>query len=189
LRGVRRRGARIVFAAAAWITLMTLVCASAARSDDVEANEYEIKAAYLLNFANFVDWPGAANADPRTPLRLCLLGSDPLSSALSRMVADNLTRGSSVLLRRVSRTGPVSDCQILYISPSESKFVPQIIASLRSASILTVGESDQFAAQGGMIQLTVEDNRIRFKINPTAVEQARLHMSAKLLALSKIVAP
>jgi hypothetical protein len=162
---------------------------STARADDMEANEYEIKAAYLLNFPNFVDWPAAANSNEQSPIRLCLLGSDPLGSALSRMVADRLSRGKSVLLRRVDRNEAMSDCQILYISPSATKFIPQILDGLHTASVLTVGESDQFAAQGGMIQLVMEDNRIRFKINPTAASQAGLRISSKLLALAQIVAP
>jgi hypothetical protein len=105
------------------------------------------------------------------------------------MVADRLSRGRSVLLRRVDRNESMSECQILYISPSAAKFVPQILDSLHAASVLTVGESDQFAAEGGMIQLVMEDNRIRFKINPTAASQAGLRISSKLLALAQIVAP
>lgn len=140
------------------------------------------------NFPNFVDWPGGANSDPRSPIRLCLLGSDPLGSALSRMIADHLSRGRSVLLRRVARTEPFSDCQILYISPSESKFIPQILDSLHATSVLTVGENGQFAAEGGMIQLVVEENRIRFKINPAAATQAGIRISSRLLALAQIVA-
>ena len=169
------------------VLLISLALASSVRAQDVEANEYEIKAAYLLNFPNFVDWPGSINQDLQSPFRLCLLGSDPLGSALSRMMADRLSRGRSLLLRRVSRTDPVSDCQILYIGPSESKYIPQILDSLHNVSALTVGETDQFAAQGGMIQLVMEDNRIRFKINPTAASEAGIRISSKLLALAQIV--
>ena len=105
------------------------------------------------------------------------------------MMADRLSRGRSLLLRRVSRTDPVSDCQILYIGPSESKYIPQILESLHNVSALTVGETDQFAEQGGMIQLVMEDNRIRFKINPSAASQAGIRISSKLLALAEIVTP
>jgi hypothetical protein len=183
------RIARILFGAMACLTLLVPMVVSTTHADEVQANEYEIKAAYLLNFPNFVDWPEAANAETQSPIRLCLVGSDPLGSALSRMVADRLSRGRSVLLRRVARTESMTDCQILYISPSETKFIPQILDSLRSSSVLTVGESDQFAAQGGMIQLVMEDNRIRFKINPSAASQAGLRISSKLLSLAQIVAP
>ena len=169
------------------VILIGLALTSSVRAQDVEANEYEIKAAYLLNFPNFVDWPGSINQDLQSPIHLCLLGSDPLGSALSRMMADRLSRGRSLLLRRVSRTDPVSDCQILYIGPSESKHVPQILDSLHNVSALTVGETDQFAAQGGMIQLVMEDNRIHFKINPTAASEAGIRISSKLLALAQIV--
>ena len=129
------------------------------------------------------------NSDPAAPVRVCLLGQDPLGTTLSRMMADHLSRGRSLLLRRVMRTDPVSDCQILYISASEGKFIPQIIAQLKNSSILTVGENEQFAQEGGMIQLVLSDKQIRFKINPAAVSQAGLHISSKLLALAQIVGP
>ena len=189
--GPRRRIATIAssFLAAIVLTAALLGFPSSSWPQDMEANEYQIKAAYLLNFPNFVDWPGAMNNDLQSPIRLCLIGSDPLGSALSRMMADRLSRGRSLLLRRVSRTDPVSDCQILYIGPSESKYIPQILDSLHNVSALTVGETDRFAEQGGMIQLVMEDNRIRFKINPSAASQAGIHISSKLLALAEIVTP
>lgn len=105
------------------------------------------------------------------------------------MMADRLSRGRSLLLRRAARGEPFSDCQILYISPSESKYLPQILESLRNASALTVGETDRFVEQGGMIQLVMEDNRIRFKINPSAAADAGIRISSKLLALAQIVTP
>jgi hypothetical protein len=193
IRGTRGSVQRITSLAAPTIAVILAVIlnglspASTVRAQDVEANEYEIKAAYLLNFPNFVDWPSSINQDPHSPIRLCLLGSDPLGSALSRMMADRLSRGRSLLLRRVSRTDPVSDCQILYIGPSEGKYIPQILDSLHNVSALTVGETEQFAAQGGMIQLVMEDNRIRFKINPGAALEAGIRISSKLLALAQIV--
>ncbi|HWF39093.1 MAG TPA: YfiR family protein [Candidatus Acidoferrales bacterium] len=185
---------RIATIASSFLTAIVLAAAlfglaSSSWPQDMEANEYQIKAAYLLNFPNFVDWPGAINNDLQSPVRLCLLGSDPLGSALSRMMADRLSRGRSLLLRRVFRTDPVSDCQILYIGPSESKYIPQILDSLHNVSALTVGETDKFAEQGGMIQLVMEEDRIRFKINPTAASQAGIRISSKLLALAQIVSP
>ena len=156
---------------------------------EYHAGEYEIKAAYLLNFPNFVEWPGDSPSDSRVPIHVCLMGQDPLGTTLSRMMADHLSRGRAILLRRVLRTDSVSDCQILYISASEGKFVPQILGSLKSLSILTVGESEQFAEEGGMIQLVLEDKQVRFKINNAAASQAGLRISSKLLALAKIVGP
>jgi hypothetical protein len=196
IRGLMQRIAAIAIPTIASSFIIAIVLAAAlfgfapsSWPQDMEANEYQIKAAYLLNFPNFVDWPGAINNDLQLPIRLCLLGSDPLGSALSRMMADRLSRGRSLLLRRLSRADPVSDCQILYIGPSESKYIPQILDSLHNVSALTVGETDQFAEQGGMIQLVMEDNRIRFKINPSAASQAGIRISSKLLALAQIVTP
>jgi len=171
------------------VSLLLAAATKVAGAQDYQASEYEIKAAYLLNFPNFVEWPGNPNSDPQKPITVCLLGQDPLGSTLSRMMADRLSRGKSLLLRRVLRTEAVSDCQILYISPSEARFIPQILKSLGNASVLTVGETGQFAEQGGMIQLVLVDKEIRFKINPSAASQAGLKISSKLLALAEIVAP
>ena len=157
--------------------------------DDFQANEYEIKAAYLVNFANFVEWPGSKGESVSAPIRVCVLGSDPVGGSLSRMMAGRLSQDKSLLLRHMARSEPVTDCQILYISPSEGKYIPQILDSLRGASVLTVGENDQFAAWGGMIQLVMENNRIRFKINPSAASRAGIRISSKLLALAEIVSP
>ena len=166
-----------------------VVSGSAVAQEEYQANEYEIKAAYLLNFPNFVEWPDSGSSENQSPIRLCLLGTDPLGNSLSRMIADRLSRGRSVPLRQIGRTDSFSTCQILYISASEGKYIPQILDSLHGASILTVGENDQFAEQGGMIQLVMQDNRIRFKINPTAAAQAGIRISSKLLALAQIVTP
>lgn len=169
--------------------LAVMGCRSAVAQEEYQANEYEIKAAYLLNFPSFVEWPGSGTPELQSPIRFCLAGPDPLGSILSRMIADRLSRDRSLLFRRLDRTDSFSDCQILYISASEGKYIPQILNSLHGASILTVGENDQFAAQGGMIQLVMQDNRIRFKINPTAAAQAGIRISSKLLALAQIVTP
>ena len=173
------------------IALLGMLTASlggrAAAQEDYQANEYEIKAAYLLNFANFVEWPNLPIAEPA--IHFCMLGSDPLSGSLSRMIDHRNSRERPLFFRHVTHSEEVSDCQILYISPSLGKYVPQLLDSIRSASVLTVGENDQFAAAGGMIQLVMEDRRIRFKINSTAASQCGIRISSKLLALAEIVAP
>lgn len=179
---------RMAFCCGFLIGVLAVVgCRSAAAQQEYQANEYEIKAAYLLNFPSFVEWPGSATPELQSPIRFCLAGPDPLGSSLSRMIADRLSRGRSLLFRRLDRTDSFSNCQILYISASEGKYIPQILDSLHGASILTVGENDQFAEQGGMIQLVMQDNRIHFKINPTAASQAGIRISSKLLALAQIV--
>lgn len=157
----------------------------AAAQEDYQANEYEIKAAYVLNFTNFVEWPGTSSGKPA--IHVCLVGSDPLSASLSRMIGQRTSRDQPFFFRRMTRTEGVGDCQILYISPSEGKYVPQLLDSLRGARILTVGENDRFAAMGGIIQLVMENSRIRFKINSTAASEAGIRISSKLLALAEIV--
>jgi hypothetical protein len=162
---------------------------TASGAQDYQANEYEIKAAYLLQFSNFVEWLDSDSANLHAPMRVCFVGQDPLSSALARMIADHPSNGPSLVLRSVRHGEPIDDCHILYISRSEGKYIPQILDSVRNASVLTVGETEQFAAEGGMIQLVVEENRIKFKINPSAASKARIRISSRLLLLAQIVGP
>ena len=162
---------------------------TAAGAQDYQANEYEIKAAYLFQFSNFVEWLELDSANLHAPMRVCILGQDPLGGTLSRMIADHPSNAPSLVLRSVRRGEPIADCQILYISRSEGKYIPQILGSVRNASVLTVGETEQFAAEGGIIQLVMEENRIKFKINPSAASKARIRINSRLLALAQIVGP
>lgn len=195
IRGTRRRDALswpcgyLLVPFSLFLLMAPLVnVKTAAGAQDYQAGEYEIKAAYLVQFSNFVEWPDSDSANLKAPVRICLVGQDPLGSTLARMIADHRSDGRSLVLRSIRRGEPLADCQILYISPSEGKYIPQILDSAGNTSVLTVGETEQFAAQGGMIQLVMEENQIRFKINPSAALKARIRISSKLLALAQIVA-
>jgi hypothetical protein len=150
-------------------------------------SEYQVKAAFLYNFAKFVEWPPDLFNNPRGPLVLCVAGKDPFGDFLEGIVQGKTANGHPLTIRRLQREGEARSCQILFISSSERNRVRPVLQSLNGASVLTVGETDGFAQQGGVINFTLEDNHVHFEINVDAAERAGLKISSKLLSLAKIV--
>jgi hypothetical protein len=149
--------------------------------------DYEVKAAFLYNFARFVEWPAEAGPDPGTPFVIAILGRDPFGAVLDETVAGKTVGGRPIEVRRVARVDEARDAQIVFVSPSERANVAAILKALERPGILTVGDTDGFATQGGAINFTVHARRVRFEINPAAAEQARLKMSSQLLKLALLV--
>jgi YfiR/HmsC-like len=146
-------------------------------------NEYQVKAAFILNFARFVDWPGDAFADGGS-LVVGVVGDDPFGGALDQL-SGNSIEGRRLVIRRLKSTDNLRACQILFVSSSERSRLGKIMESVKGASVLTIGDLPQFNQMGGVIKFVVQDNRVRFEINGAAAAQARLRISSKLLALSK----
>jgi hypothetical protein len=171
--------------------LMLTICATIASpfldAQAQDAGEYPVKAAFLYNFAKFVEWPPETSGGPSAPLVLGVLGDDPFGGTIDQLVAGKTANGRPLVVRRLKWGEDLRQCHILFISSSEHKRLPQILEALRGASVLTVGDMDQFGQQGGMIQFVLEQSKVRFEINIAAGEQARLKFSSKLLALAKTV--
>ncbi|HEY5838564.1 MAG TPA: YfiR family protein [Pyrinomonadaceae bacterium] len=150
-----------------------------------QSSEYQVKAAFLYNFAKFVDWPGDALGNSNAPLIIGVMGDDPFGGALDQAISGKTINGRSLQVRRLRWGHDLRSCHILFISSSERKRLPQIIQSLRGASVLTVGDMGQFNQQGGIINFILEANKVRFEINSRGADQARLKISSKLLSLAK----
>jgi hypothetical protein len=149
--------------------------------------EYQLKAAFLFNFAKFVDWPPSSFASARAPFSICIVGTDPFGQAMDSTLKGQSIRGRGVAVVRVQDLSQLRRCQIAFVGSSEQHHLQEILQSIRGASVLLVGESPGFAAKGGAIQFQMEDNRVRFSINPDAAERAGLRVSSKLLSLATIV--
>lgn len=150
--------------------------------------EYDVKAVFLLNFAQFVEWPAAAFTTPETPLSIGVLGADPFGEALDRTVQGETVKGHPLVIRRSREVKDLLSCHILYVSGSEKDRLPQVLRQIGGASILTVGESERFGACGGIIRFFMLKNKIRFEINPDAARCQGLRIHAQLLSLGRIVA-
>lgn len=145
--------------------------------------EYQAKAAFLFNFGKFVQWPDAAFGEGE--MRLCVLGADPFGAALDGIEGKQVRGQKLVVLR-----GPGVDprrCHILFIARSEDGRLDAILQAVGRSSVLTVGESEDFARRGGVVNFKIVDGKIRFEINPEAAKQAGLRISAKLLQLATVV--
>jgi len=147
------------------------------------AGEYELKAAFLYNFAKFVDWPPAAFPDPNAPFRICVLGKDPFGGSLQAAVTGEEIAGHKLTVAGARTTG----CQVLFISRSERDQTAQILAAVKDSPVLTVGDSPGFLEQGGVINFLLEGGKVRFEINNEAAGKARLTISSKLLQLARRV--
>jgi len=153
------------------------------------APEYQVKAVFLFNFAQFVDWPPEAVPDSKAPLVIGVLGDDPFGGILEQTVRGEHRGARPFEVRRFQRVDDIKTCDILFISRSEGDRVGEILASLKSRPILTVSDGEAFAERGGMIRFVTESNRIRLKINLQAAQAAHLTISSKLLRVAEIVTP
>ena len=151
------------------------------------SGEYAVKAAFLFHFAQFVEWPAGAFKGANSPMTYCTVGEDPFRGGLDESLRGKTIRERAIRVQHLKPSDGIQDCQILFISASENKRTAGILADAKGSAILTVGESQTFAENGGMIEFCLEGNKIRFEINLSAVGAAKLKMSARLLALAKTV--
>ncbi len=160
---------------------------TAARAESGVSKEGQVKAAFLFNFVQFVDWPAAAFPGPATPISIGILGDDPFGSYLEEIVRGETVKNRALVIRRSRELDELKTCHVLFIGKSESARVAAALAALGEASVLTVGDADGFCAAGGVISFFLQGNNVRFEVNMAAAQRKGLKMSAQLLRVSKIV--
>lgn len=168
------------------LLVVCLLTAGAARPVRalMPAGEYEVKAAFLVNFAGFVHWPAAAFANAAAPFVVCVAGSDPFGGAFEPFEQKRVAE-RSLVVRPVDPTAALpGNCQILFVAKSEGARLPELLGALGKAAVLTVSDLEGFAGNGGMIQFHLGDGKIRFEINQPAAEAVGLRIDARLLKLS-----
>ena len=168
-----------------FVLVAALVAVSMAMAQTAE--EYQVKAAFLYNFAKFVEWPTQTFKTPQDPVVVCVLGHNPFGSALEEAIRGKSIEGRAFAFRQVAYAEDASACQILFVSSAEGKRFRSLCGNLRPAGILTVGEAPGFAADGGVINFKLDGGHVRFEINVDAAEREQLHISSKLLSLAQIV--
>ncbi|MGA9356433.1 MAG: YfiR family protein [Terriglobales bacterium] len=166
---------------------MVVLIFSRMGAQSAPTGEYQVKAAFLYNFAKFVEWPAGRFADGSAPLRICVLGQDPFGEDLRNVASDKVVNGHKLLVDQVADVAAARSCHILFVASSKKADMKQILESLRGADVLTVGDTKGFAKLGGMINFVLEDNRVRFEVNKTAAEQTGMKISSKLLSLAVLV--
>ena len=164
--------------------IICLVAADQVQSRSDQQLEYEVKAAFLYNFAKFVEWPEEAFRDSTAPITIGILGKNPFQGELREVIKGKTVQGRKLDVRRVK--GHLT-CHILFIASSEKDNLKKILQRLAGSCALTVSDIEDFASRGGIIGFLTEENRVRFEINVDAAERAGLRVSSKLLKLAKVV--
>jgi hypothetical protein len=146
-------------------------------------SEYEVKAAYLLNFARFVEWPDVPPGQGNDPFSICIVGDDPFQGALDRLIEGEVVGGRPIIVRRLPRWQ--EPCRILFISRSER----DAFRILRQAGrgVLTVGEEPGFLSDGGMINFVVDDRKVKFDVNLKAATESSIRINSRLLSVAKSI--
>lgn len=153
-----------------------------------QPTEYEVKAVFLFNFSQFVDWPPAAFPDPQSPLVIGVLGEDPFGAMLDGVVRGEAVNGRPLTVRRFTDAAQIDHCHILFVARSEQPRLDEILEQVQGRAILTVADFDGFAEQGGMVRFATVAGKIRLHINLDEARAENLTISSKLLRPAQIVA-
>ena len=151
------------------------------------SKEYQIKAAFLFNFIQFVEWPPTVFKNADDPFRIGVLGQDPFNAALEETVQGETIINHKIIVEHSMQVDDLKNCQLIFISKSEKKHVTEILSALDDKPVLTVSEIEGFAERGGGINFYLEGKKVRFEVNPDAAQHDGLKISSQLLSLGKII--
>jgi len=152
-----------------------------------QEGEYQVKAAFLFNFAKFVDWPMQTFRTPADPIVICVLGENPFGNAIEETISGKSVGGRTLSVRQISDSQHPWNCQILFVNSSALNEFRALIGRIKGAGVLSVGEAEGFAADGGVINLRVERGNVRLEINVAAAEYTNIRISSRLLSLAEVV--
>jgi hypothetical protein len=156
------------------------------KAEKEKFDEYKVKAAYLYNFAKFVEWPSEAFAEPSVSLDLCIIGEDPFGHAIDEINGKSV-KGRKLQIRQSSGSSELKECHIAFISSSEKYKYEDILKMIKDSHILTVSDINNFADNGGMINFKKVRSKIRLEINHDAAKKSGLKLSSKLLKIATII--
>jgi hypothetical protein len=148
--------------------------------------EYQLKAAFLLSFVKFVEWPETAFRSSESALLICVVGEDPFGRDLDEMVKGQTIGERTIAIKRTAQISREDSCQVAFVSSGEGDKWQRSLAALRGAPTLTVVENDE-VVDNSVINLLVDDRKIRFGVNMGAADRAGLKISSKLLKLAKSI--
>jgi len=162
------------------VVLLVMTGFSLQSHSQTRANQ--VKAVFLFNFAQFVDWPANSFSSPTSPFVIGILGNDPFGFYIDKVIEGEKVDSHPIVVQRYNDADDIRNCNILFTSKSYSA-----IKNLQNRSILTVGDQNDFAADGGMIRFFIENNKIKLQINLKAAKAASLNISSKLLRLADVI--
>jgi hypothetical protein len=176
-------GARMVKAALLWGMAWGLGPCALPLAPGEDAGIARIKAVYLYHFASFAEWPEAAA--PQAEVLLCVVGDSAVGAELRRLDGQDIGDGRLLKIIPVPHEALAGQCRMAYLGADAAQ--DRLLAQLRGLPLLSVSDQPGFARQGGMIELYLQDDKVRMRINLGAVRAAGLKLSSKLLRLADIV--
>jgi hypothetical protein len=145
-----------------------------------------LKAAYIYNIAKFTRWPESVWLTKESPFKLCLYGNDDTTSQL-KLLADRNMHSHNITVIPVTTEITINDCQLLYISPNESRRYRYLFSLLKKQTTLTIGNDANFLRLGGVVNLIELKQRLHFEVNMEQLAYSKLTLSSKLLKLGKLI--
>ena len=165
--------------------LWTLLANSFSFGQNKAASEYQVKAVFLYNFTQFIEWPQSAFNSADDPFIIGIIGDDPFSSYLDEAIAGEKVGTHPLVIKRFNEVREISECHMLYINSDDLDWVRRVLSYVSHKNILTVSEVPDFNRYGGIIRFFTEDKRIRLQINVEKSKDAQLNISSKLLSVAK----
>jgi hypothetical protein len=148
--------------------------------------EYQVKALFIYNFINFVEWPADSSFSSNSTVNVCIVGDDPFNEAFDE-IRNETVKGKRLVIKPYHTSEERKGCQVLFIPASEGRRAESILRTVRDTGALTVGDTEEAARQGAVIGFYMEQKKVRFAINMEAAKRAGFKISSKLLKLAKIV--
>jgi hypothetical protein len=179
---MRRRAAAVLFA-------LALIGPGQAGARASDSAEYDVKAAFLFNFAKFVEWPPSSFAGPDAPLAICVLGHDPFGATLDNVVQGERANDRLIAVERPPTALAARACQILFVSASERSRFADILRTVDRSRTLTVSDVPGFLEAGGALRFFLAGNHVRFEINAETTESAQFRVSSKLMRVARVTRP
>jgi hypothetical protein len=167
-----------------WIVGLVVAGVLSPLRADAPSREYQLKAAFIYNFAQFVEWPDKAFAKPDSPIVITVLGENPFGNLLDQITRGKQIRGHDIVVHYVQSPAKIGQTHILFVGAPHNQNPGEALRGL--SGVLTIADTDSFTANGGMIRFFSEENKLRFEINTKSTDKAGIKVSAKLLQLAKL---
>lgn len=169
------------------LLLFTLFCTGSLQGQNYPSREDQVKAVFLFNFTQFVEWPATAFNGPGSDFVIGIVGKDPFGSYLDETVQGEKMMDHPLKVRRFTDVKEIQHCHLLFIGEEDPQKIRGILSVLTRRNILTVSDSTGFATSGGMIRFFTKDNKTKLQINPSVAKAAELNISSKLLRVAEII--
>jgi hypothetical protein len=148
--------------------------------------EYQVKAAFVFNFTQFVEWPESAFASSDAPFVIGIIRHDPFDGALENAMNGKSVGRHTISVKRFDSADDINACQLLFVPTECDDSLGPIFDKVGKSPVLTVGETDAFMAAGGQFRFYIDGNRVRFEVDPDTIDSAGLKVSAKLMKLARM---